>query len=58
VTEWHPFFETRWHDSAYNKLLNESKYNYVACPNCFFSDTIVKIRLCDTDCKRECYKDF
>lgn len=58
VTEWHPFFETKWRGTAYNKMLDESKFNYVACPDCFFSDNLIKIRICDIDCGRDCYKDF
>jgi len=58
VTEWHPLFETKWCGTAYNKIINESAYDYVPCPKCFFTSNKARIRLCATECGKECWKDF
>jgi hypothetical protein len=58
ITEWHPFFETKWRHTAYNDMLDASPYNYVPCVDCFFSGQIVKIRLCQRDCGRDCVEDY
>jgi hypothetical protein len=58
VTEWWPFFTTKWRDTAYNKIIDDSKYNYVPCPVCFFTKKMVKIRDCWIECGRECWEEF
>lgn len=58
VTEWHPFFENKWRGTTYDDMINKSGWGYVPCPKCFFTGQQVKIRLCDVECGRACYKDF
>lgn len=50
VAEWFPHFETKWRDTAYCNILNNSKYNYVACPTCYYTDNFVEIHICDDGC--------
>lgn len=58
VYEWGPNFESKWRETAYDKAINESNYNYVPCPKCFYAGIKVKIVDCMTECKRECWRDF
>lgn len=58
VEEWSPFFETKWYGTAYEEIIHESKFNYVPCPRCFFTDNLVKIRICREECGKDCYNDF
>lgn len=58
VNEWEPNFENKWRGTTYNKALDSSPFNYVACPQCFYTDNLVKIRICDEECGQECGKKF
>ena len=58
VEEWEPYFESKWRGTAYDEMLNKSDYNYVACPECFFTKSKANIRICIIECGRECYEDF
>lgn len=58
VTEWHPFFETKWRGTVYDDAVTESGFKYVPCPKCFYTDSRAEIRICAVECGRECYKDY
>lgn len=58
VTEWEPFYETKWRETAYHELIYKSEYDYVPCPACFFGNNRVVIRDCVTECKRNCWKEI
>ena len=58
VDEWLPNYINHWRDTAYNKTINKSKYGYVPCPKCFKDKKLVKIKQCETECKKECYKEY
>jgi len=58
VNEWSPNFENKWHGTTYSKALDASPFNYVACPQCFYTDKMVKIRICEEECGHECWRDF
>lgn len=47
-----------WENSVYKEDVHTSDYNYVPCPECFYSGIKVDIRICERDCKRECWRDY
>jgi len=44
--------------SPYVRALSASEYDYVPCPECFGTKTMVRIKDCIVDCGRECREDF
>jgi len=58
VEEWDPFFENKWRGTAYEGAIREQAYDYVPCPQCFYTNKRVKIRICMDECGHECDGEF
>ncbi len=58
VEEWSPHYTTRWKGTAYWQAVNDSSFDYVPCPECFYNKRQVQIRHCAVECGRECVEEF
>jgi hypothetical protein len=54
------FFITRWdYTNQYGDIVHAfSPVNYIPCPKCFANGNFNKLKMCDSDCGKECYKEF
>jgi len=58
INEWDKKELWRKEKSELVKAIRDSGAGYVMCPKCLASNSIVNIRDCAQECKRECWKYY